>query len=821
MLLGTMGLTGIAIVSHQVQEKLLENAKSLLTSDLVVSARRDLFPEEKKNLEDVFVSIPHDTYRVTDIYSMITRVGPGRPGQGRLVEIRSIEKEYPFYGGIKLNEGVFSPSSFYVSKDLADLWSFSGHEKFKIGEVELMASGIVQEDSSVGLRGFSLAPRVYLSQEQIQKSGLLKPGATGNYAYHFYLPSLSEEEIKELKITLYKKIKDAAVRVVLPEDSSAQSGRVLNTLANFMALSALIGLILSLVGVFYLYQSHLGSRLKDLCLLNLFGMRKSTIAWGIILQFSFMFLLVFFTQLLIVLPTYKTFAPLLSLQLGMDLSRELKFSSLLGQLPFLYLLSLSILIPLIFGLMRTSMGPQLKASKLSMGKFRFSDFLPFILGLWGYSCFLSQSWKTGSLFFVGLLIVFIISTFLIKFCQWSLKKLIMGKSLRYPQIEGGLALRSIVRSGHSLTLSFLSLAMGATLISLVLQLDHLIQKEFAETDNKPGLFIFDIQEEQIEDFSKFAQNNHAQLDGITPMIRARLDLVNGKKFQRSKSSFSARESEDDEESRARNTGLNLTYRGKLSAAEKIVDGEPFPESSEGEDRPPYVSLEKRWAQRMGVSLGDKLTFDIQGISFEGVVRNFREVKWTSFYPNFFVSVEPGFIDHAPKTFLAVLPSGLKHQKVTFQQKAVEIFPNISFIDVEELVGKLSSLFNKSRGAIEVISWLSLAVGFVILYGLSHDQVYRRYYDLALLKSLGFSSTSLRLNLLYEFGLVFFLAMSLGFFLGWAMAQAIGIEVFKLSFSVDWARVFIPGLILMIVCLVTILGSSWQAVRAKPRELLSE
>ena len=168
---------------------------------------------------------------------------------------------------------------------------------------------------------------------------------------------------------------------------------------------------------------------------------------------------------------------------------------------------------------------------------------------------------------------------------------------------------------------------------------------------------------------------------------------------------------------------------------------------------------------MDISIGDKLTFDIQGIEFEGIVRNIREVKWTSFYPNFFVTIEPGVIDAAPKTFLAILPKGPRELKLSLQHQSVLKFPNISFIDVEELVNKLSELFIKSRKAIVIISWLSLLVGLVILYGLSHDQVYRRHYDLALLKTLGFSGSQLRLNLFTEFGLLFLTSMTLGLFLG--------------------------------------------------------
>ena len=152
---------------------------------------------------------------------------------------------------------------------------------------------------------------------------------------------------------------------------------------------------------------------------------------------------------------------------------------------------------------------------------------------------------------------------------------------------------------------------------------------------------------------------------------------------------------------------------------------------------------------------------------------------------------------------------------------VDKFSNVSFIDVEEMVKKMSILFDKSRLAIELISWLSLGVGLVILYGLSHDQVYRRTYDLALMKVLGLEGKQLRVHLIFEFGLIFFSATLLGLFLGWLLAQLIASEVFKLSLAVDWLRLLGTWLFLSLLCLGTIFFSSWRAVQTKPRVLLSE
>ncbi len=816
-LLGTLGLIGISLISGRMQEKLQESANELLTSDISVSARREFTAIEQKILFDVFSVYPNDHYHVIDLYSMVSH---HRKKSSRLVEIRSTQAGFPFYGEIILRDGEFNNQELYISQDLADQWEIDVGEILKVGDVTMKISGIVVRDSSMGLRGFSLAPRIYFPLEKLSATGLTKPGATGSFAYHFKLKTFDPHNIKDIKSLLLQRIKDSAIKITLPTDASEQTGRVFNIITNFMALSALIGLILSLVGVFYLYQSHLHARLRDLCVLNLYGLSKNTIALGILFQYSIVFFIVIAFELIGIVPLYQALAPTLSENLGFELGKTISFWRILKDLPFLYLLSLLILLPLILGLLRTEMGVQIKAQKISLGRFRFYDFFPFAFLLWIFSNYLARSFRTGSIFFFSIFVVFILSIALVKIGQWSIKKLVNGKGLSLPFIEFGIALRGLMRSGHKLTLSFLSLVMGAALISLILQLDVMILNEFLSDNKKPSLFLFDIQEEQLGPLVFLARENETPLEFITPMIRARLEKVNGQKFIKKKQDYDFRSSEEDEADRFRSHALNLTYRNYLTKAEKIVEGASFPQKGSS-DRLPYVSIEKRWASRMDVSIGDRLTFDVQGVEIEGLVRNIKEVKWTSFYPNFFVTVEPGVLDGAPKTFLATILSVPKEKKLSLQRASVDKFPNVSFIDVEELIIKLTNLFTKSRKAIELMSWLSLTIGLIILYGLSHDQVYRRYYDLALLKSLGLSPWRLRINLLCEFGIVFFSAVSFGLFLGWGMAQIIGREVFKLSWSIDWERILYPFLLLMLLCLSTILIASWRAVQSRPRELLSD
>jgi putative ABC transport system permease protein len=116
LLLGTLGLVSISIVAGQVKKQLENNALNLLTSDFVVSARRELFPAEQEKVFSILKEKP--TYQVIDLYSMVTHV---ERKQTRLVELRGVEKEYPFYGEITVSAGTFSPAKFYVSRDLRAL----------------------------------------------------------------------------------------------------------------------------------------------------------------------------------------------------------------------------------------------------------------------------------------------------------------------------------------------------------------------------------------------------------------------------------------------------------------------------------------------------------------------------------------------------------------------------------------------------------------------------------------------------------------------------------------------------------------------------
>jgi putative ABC transport system permease protein len=817
ILIGSVGLLGISFISEKIKTNLNSNARELLTSDLSISARRDLFEIEKNKVNDFFKNVNHSSYQVIDIYSMLSN--PKR-GDSKLVEIRCYEEGYPFYGLLKLEQGLFQGKGLYVSRDLSNLWNVRKGDLLKVGSDLFTVLGIVENDTSIGVRGVSLAPRVYLPLDLVKKAGLLNPGSTGQFSLHFKIDS-SDNELKDIRQKILGLIPDPAIKVMTAKESSSQAGRIFDYITDFMSLSALVGFLLSLVGIFYFYQSYLVTRLKDFCLFYLHGMTKKQIVLGVSVQFSIIFLSSMLLFVIIINPLYFYFRDWLGSSLGLELPLVIDYSSLLIQFPLLYGLALSVLIPLLMGLIRTPLGIQIKSSKQALGEFRFFDFIPFLIYLWGVACYLSHSLKIGSYFLLSLIIIIVLSLLLIKFFQFFTLRLRSKSSLIFLNVNVGIALRNFIQSGQKMSLSFISIVMGVSLISLIYQLDFLIKREFTLDSNKPSLFLFDIQEEQLENLRTLARDMKVELSALTPLVRGRIEKINGAKFERVEERSQDISREEEFEARTKNRGINLTFRQDLSPSEKIIKGEPFPEVLENQQDIAFLSIEEKFAKRMKISIGDKIIFDIHGLQIEGIVRNFREVKWTSFYPNFFVNISPGFIDEAPKTFLAVVPKDYSSQKVAFQKASVDKFPNISFIDMDQLIKKLSDLFEKSRRAIELISWLSLSIGFVILYGLAHDQIHRRSYDISLLKSLGFSPSSLLIQLLAEFGFIFVSATSLGLFLGWSMGQLIGLEVFKIGYEFHFYHYLSLFIFLNTLCFATIIFVSQKAIRGNVRHLLSD
>lgn len=298
------------------------------------------------------------------------------------------------------------------------------------------------------------------------------------------------------------------------------------------------------------------------------------------------------------------------------------------------------------------------------------------------------------------------------------------------------------------------------------------------------------------------------------MIMARLSEVNGQPWQRSKDQGVTREAEQEE--RFRNRGVNLSFRTTLAEAESIAEGRWFQRGySEGSTQPAEISIEQRYAERLGVKIGDTLTFDIQGLPVSAVITSLRRVKWNTFQPNFFIVLQPGLIDDAPKTFLMTLPALDFAKKVELQKEIVAAFPNVSIIDVTKLVTKILDLIQQMSLVLIVMGWLTVVTGHAVIFSIAQNQALARRWDSNLLKILGADFQVILQATLKEFGWLGAGAALLGSLLGLLASFIIGKVIFNGLWQPSLTVPVSVSLALIAVCLATSYLATGRILREKP------
>ena len=279
-------------------------------------------------------------------------------------------------------------------------------------------------------------------------------------------------------------------------------------------------------------------------------------------------------------------------------------------------------------------------------------------------------------------------------------------------------------------------------------------------NDRPSFFLFDIQDEQIDQLKAFFNNEAFPISTLRPMIRSRITSVNGDRYERDNSQATTREGQRQQ--RFRNRGANLSFAKDMTAGDKIIQGSWFNDRYDWDSsEPAELSIEQRYAKRLGLKMNDIVTFDVLGMPVEAKITSVRSVKWTNFNPNFFLILQPGVLDDAPKTWLCSTGYMSSNERLLFQEKMYQQFPNISLVDVESISNRLVDTINQMSTALWAMSLMSLCVALIVLATLIYQRVITRKADLALIKILGMTEKRITRLLISESFLISFLASAIG------------------------------------------------------------
>jgi putative ABC transport system permease protein len=755
----------------------------------------------------------------------------------RLVEVRFVDDRFPLYPGIGLERqgpakigqaSTLKEGEVWIFRELRIQLGLDIGAQIKIGDGTFTVADVVIDDPTSGVGGFSFAPRIFARLSDLTTTGLVGLGSRILYIERFRADGsadLSSESLFKLRRSLTGGDLASDIRVRSHKDVTEELARIQTYLNDYLSLIALASLFLAALGTSYLMDGQLSRSMKEFAILSSLGAP----VWIGPLVFVLQCLLLGAGASLMASAIGGLGLPVLAGAMtpvtGMLQMIWLPLDTIVRSAFVTVLSGLALLLPRLYQLTRLKPALLLRGSQPQLPRWTWGRallFSPALILWWLTSVHEAKSWTTGSGFAVACLLI-AVSLSLIAWPLLSLFRLSLSRRivlwLPLPWTMR-LALRQLSRNPLPTVSTFIALAIGTSLISLIPQLQRVISREVSRPDSLiPQLFLFDIQDEQVEPLKARLQNMGAHVSGLAPMVRARLESVNGEPIDQRAVDFEGEREQKQREALQSRT-QNLSYREQLSGSETLVHGEFVTRNFSG-DGLPALSLEEGFAKRLNLKIGDVMNFDITGVTIQGQVTSIRKVRWTSFAPNFMILVQPGVLDDAPKIWVASA-GGVPTDRVDrLQMDLVREFSNISVVDIKAAVTRMLFFVDKIGVAITIVAWLALLGGVGVLYAIAYARVNQRRWDMALLLALGGTKEQSAESILGEYLMIALAAVLFGIILGFGEGYAVATLVFKAPWSIAdtmvswWSFLIIP--MSLIVAWIAIRG----ALRASVNQLLSE
>ena len=823
---GLVGLFTIDMLKTSFEASLAGRSRGVLGADLLVNSRRRLTETE---LDVIARRMPKDTIlrREASLLSMAQGVGGSR-----LVELRAVDERFPFYSAMILkrqgrvggetSKDLVRGAAAWIPPELVLQLGVKVGGALKIGDISYTVSDVIEDDPATASVSFNLAPRVYIGLQTLDATGLLQTGSRVSFRYLYKTPPGTD--LTALSRSIIGALKSPEIRVQTHQTAIEHLTRGVVYVGDYLGLVALMGLFLSAVGCIYLARSFLDGRLQAVAILISLGSSHATA------------FLVYLTQFICLAAAAAVISGIAAIGL-MQAAARWAGPLVGGDLHIsVSLLDIGAGLAVSVGAVLLFCGPMLirlrhvKPADLLRGQEgllpqrmagRLAAYLPGLAAFWMLAVWQARSWRTGGIFIA----IFLVSAALLAGIGAGSLKRLSHMDLRRLGFGGRMALRFIARQRGASLASFFAISLGALLVSLIPSVRQVLDAQLdpGERAALPGLFMFDIQDEQTGTLKDVLAGEGVPLNFLSPMIRARLLKINGAEFKtQPPNQRRAFEREDDHDEYGRAHSYNISYRGGLYSSERLVAGKPFSGIYREGSGLPELSLEQRFAKRLGggVGIGDTLTFDVQGVPVAGRIVNLRAVRWTSFQPNFFIQFQPGVLEDAPKTFVAAVSGLGLEKKISLQNSLVKALPNVSVIDVEATVKRGLELVSQIERALAIMSWVTLFAGLTVLFAIARHQTRRRLIGMTLLKVLGASTRDVAAIAAMEFAVIGFSASMLGAGLSFAGAAVISVTIFDSPWM--FAPV-VPALIVLgttLLCCAMGLIASHKAILARPATLLS-
>lgn len=732
----------------------------------------------------------------------------------RLVQIRALQGEYPYYGAIETTpeqaakEFRDSSRSALVDKTLMLQYGAEVGDSIKVGAVNFVIKGAL--DKVPGQTGVTstVAPVVYIPLQFLEATGLMKIGSRIKYKYYikFKDPGVVDDVLKSLEKDLDKYGLDAETVASRKEDT----GRSFKDVNRFMALSGFVALLLGCIGVGSAVHVYIREKLESIATLRCMGLKSAQAFWIFLIQIGFIGLIG--AVLGSVLGTLLQFALPYVLQDLLPVEITMRISWLAIGQGMVLGLTVSILFALPSLLTVRHVSP-LNAIRMSyeQGAKTNSDPLIWLVYLlifafvFGFTFLQMGDWREAGIFTISIFVAFLLLYLLSKILMWLLRRL-LPQQISYLWRQG---FANLYRPQNQTMVLMVSIGLSAAFIGLLFFVQQVLVNRvtIAAGPKQPNMVLFDIQQEQKKPVAELTRQHLLPVINEVPIITVRVDEING---LRSADVAKQDSSKRGVSQRAFNGELRVTYQKDLTEAEKVIKGVWTGEVVDGQVK---VSLEASYARRIHVDVGDTIVYNVQGVMIPTVVGSLREVNWARMQTNFRVVFPVGVLEDAPQFHVLMTRVPDTERSAKYQSAVVRTFPNVSVIDLNLVLKVLDDLLGKISFVIKFMAGLSMVTGWIVLVSSVLVSRAQRNREQVLLRTLGASSRQLLVITFIEYLFLGIVATAAGMIIAIAGSWALSVYVFQANFQPSvWAVLGFFTVISGIVVLTGVLSSKTKLVK---------
>ncbi len=813
IIIGVAAQVAITSFRDSLNNTIDNQSKELLGADLEIETEQP--PPD--TLIAYFDELGGEQATITEFPSMV--LFP-RNGNTRLSNIRALQGNFPFYGDLETipkeaAKQFLADSSALVDRALMTQFGIEVGDSIKVGEVTFPISGAITKVPGEAAAASMVGPRIFIPQSMLEATNLVQRGSRVEYKQYFRFTGNRDTAPIESRLDSLESSLNMDIDYETVEERREEIGEGVSNLSKFLNLVGFIALLLGGIGVASSIHVYINQKIGTASVLRCFGASSDQTMSIFLIQALVLGFLGALTGTLIgvgiqyLLPSLVSdFLPVTVelttswLAIGLGLFTGTGVALAFALLPLLALRKASPLYAL-----RTI---EDSITSLLSNKTKSIIYIAVSLTVMGYATLLTSDWLVGALFTVGMIVAFgllmLVAKMLIK-----LVRRYFPSHWTYVWRQG---LANLYRPHNQTATLMLSLGLGMLLVStLYFSQDMLMEElDFATRDDAPNLIFFDIQPDQNEAVNDILRDQNMAILQNVPMVTMRLDSLRGR---------STKAIDEDTTSDVHGWALRReyrsTYRDSLIDSETLVEGEWIGQVPDTGLVP--VSAAKEISEDLKLSIGDSLTFDVQGVPVEAYVASIREVDFQRVQPNFFMLFPAGVLEPAPQIYVTVTRTPGEETSAAVQQSVVQEFPNVSAIDVSRILETINQFIDKISFAVQFMALFSIITGLIVLASSVATSRFQRIKESVLLRTLGASKKQIIKILSVEYLFLGILSALTGLLLSVVATWLLGYFYFDIIFTPNiWVIVIGTAIVTGLTILIGMFNSR-SVYKKTPLEVL--